>query len=155
MAEPDLTENVRKLETLIAQLREANVFLFDNDTWDRWGRPHASDQEIDERMARERVMIDQRARCLAELQALVAALRTTAPASVAAWADAHDELLAAFIAENEKTPNGHTLTAIDVAKQERVGWQAVKRGEQALVDSNHYFITIDREHYKRLFGIDP
>ncbi len=143
------------LERWLSQIRIANAFLLDQDTWERWGRTHASEHEIDERMARERQMIDQRDNATRELKALVATLRASSPDEITAWADAHDELLAGFIERYAKLDPSSAATAVEVAKQEREEWQAVKRGEKELVDENTFFITIDRDHYKRLFGIDP
>ena len=144
------------LETWLSQIRNATSFLLDQETWDRFGRSHAAEHEIDERMARERQMIDQRDTATRELEALVAKLRITAPDDIAAWSDAHDELLVGFIERNGKVdPNSATSTAVSVANQEREEWRAVKRGEKAFVTGNTFFITIDREHYKRLFGIEP
>jgi hypothetical protein len=152
MAVPD---QVRQLETQLAQLRLACAFLLDQDTWDRFGRAHASDQEISERMLREREMIERKAASIAALTALVPRLRETDPGAIAAWADAHDALLARFI-ETELTHGGPVASVgIGVAERERLAWQAVKRGEQPYVEGNTFFIKLDRELYRALFGMDP
>lgn len=156
MSVPDLSEHLRTLETWLAKLRLSGAFLLDQDMWDRWGRNHASDHEIVERTAREREMTELRAVAMRELEALVASLRATAPEAIAAWADAHDELLAGFIERTGPVePNSTASTAVFVATEERDGWQAVKRGEQPFVDGNTFYISIDRDHYRRLFGIEP
>lgn len=149
MTKSDLIFSVRQLEQLLGKLREANAFLLDQDSWDRWGRQHASDQEIDERMARERMMIDQRDDSIRELTALSAA---SSRETLAAWADAHDRLLERFIADYAtRDPSPHAV-AVGVATTEREQWQAVKRGELPFVDGNVFFIQFDRALYAELFG---
>lgn len=138
-----VSDQVRRLEAILAKLREANAFLLDQDMWDRWGRQHASDQEIDERATRERLLIDQRVAALRDLTALVGA---SSPETISQWAEAHDRLLAKFIESSADS------TALHVAREEREGWQAVKRGEQPFVEGNTFYVQLDRELYAELFG---
>lgn len=146
------SDHVRQLETHLAELRVAWAFLLDQDTWERFGRTHASEQEIDERMAREREMIALKDASIAALTALVPKLRDTDPQAILTWADAHEALLAKFIAgELVHQPIGSV--AVGVAEKERLEWQAVKRGEQLYVDGNAFFIKFDRELYRELFGM--
>lgn len=147
-----IPDHVRELENWLSKLRVSGAFLLDQDTWDRFGRAHASDEEIDERTARERQMTELRAVSIKALDQLVPVLRRDAPEAIVQWADAHDALLSRFIAST--TATGPDAVAIGVAKQERGAWQAVKRGEQNYVDGNSFFIQFDRELYRQLFGID-
>lgn len=145
-----IPDHVRQLEHWLSKLRVSGAFLLDQDTWDRFGRAHASDQEIEERTAREREMIELRAASIRALDELVPSLRQLAPEAIASWADAHDALLAKFIATTTST--GPDRVAIGVAERERLAWQAVKRGEQNYVDGNSFFIQFDRDLYRELFG---
>lgn len=147
---------VAELETLLAKIRHANASLLDIDMWDRWGRQHSSAQEIAEREAHGDRCAAERTALRERLTALVAKLRAEQPEAVAAWADAHDAFLAAFVEESTRPDSpSRDSTALFVAKQEREGWAAVKRGELAFVDENCFYITIDRNRYRALFGIDP
>jgi hypothetical protein len=114
--------------------------------WERWGKQHASEAEIAEREARDAEMRAVHTAAVAELTALVEAAR---PAAIAAWADAHDALLAAFLADTTDA------TAKHVAGTEREQWGAVKRGELAFVDENVFYVKLDRARYLELFGIEP
>jgi hypothetical protein len=149
MVSPNVQSHVAELETQLARIRQRNSSLLDIDMWDRWGRRHASDQEIAERAANEKQCTADRAEAIETLLALVARLRGDHPDAIAAWADAHQELLGAFIAEARDS------TAVYVATQEREGWAAVKRGDKPFVDENTFYVSIDRERYRALFGIDP
>lgn len=148
-----VSDQVRQLETHLAELRVAGAFLLDQDTWERFGRAHASDQEIAERTHRERHMIERRDASIAALDALVPTLRETDPQAIIAWAEAHLALLDHFIATTT-TQAAPDAVAVGVAKQERAGWDAVKRGEQPYVDGNSFFIRFDRELYRALFDLD-
>lgn len=146
-------DHVRALETLLARIRRAGGVLLNVDMWDRWGSANASDEE------KARVAADslaaQRERSEAEqaLAALVARLRVEAPDALVAWADAHDAFLAAFI---EGCPEGsHASTARFVAGKEREAWAEVRSGKRAWVEENVFYVTIDRDRYRALFGIDP
>lgn len=156
MTSPAHADHVRQLERLLAQLRADGAGLLEQDAWDRWGSHHASDAERAERAERERALVEHRATTQRELEALVAKLRETAPAAIAAWADAHDTLLADFLARTGAVdPDSSAATAVFVANQEREGWRAVARGERAFVDENTFFVSIDRALYQRLFELDP
>ncbi|MBA2538095.1 MAG: hypothetical protein H0V17_00545 [Deltaproteobacteria bacterium] len=150
MVVSDVAEQVRALETLLARIRVRNAGLLDFDMWDRWGRQHASDQEIAERSENAQLATADRATATRELEALVTKLRVEQPGAVAAWADAHVAFLAAFRAKAYDN-----LTEIFVADQEQQAWEQVKQGEKLFVEENGFYITIDRELYRSLFGIDP
>lgn len=149
-----VSEQVRQLETQLAQLRLAWAFLLDQDTWDRFGRAHASEHEIDERRLRERQMIELKDASIAALTTLVPKLRETDPRAIAVWADAHDALLAKFIETERAHGSPVAAVGVGIAEQERLAWQAVKRGEQPYVEGNTFFIKLDRELYRALFGME-
>jgi len=148
------TQRTRELEKLLAEIRHAGMVQLNYDTWDQHGREHATDEQ---RATMEAGFAEaQRAMTAAKaaLEALVASTRASAPAEVAAWADAHDAYLAAFVADCAARGESDG-TAASVATGERTGWAEVRAGTRAFVDENLFYVTENAERYRRLFGIDP
>lgn len=156
--DPTLQPDVKALETLLTRKRNAGSMLLDQDMWERWGAQHASDDERAARNASAAAADEEHRACVEALERAVAGLRTTNPAVVAAWADAHDELLRGFIARNEVEAKANSssmaATGVFVAGQEREGWSKVKRAELAFVDQNFFYISIDAADYARIFGFE-
>jgi hypothetical protein len=150
-----IQDHVRELETLLARKRRSGSVLLNIDMWDRWGSAQASDEERARYAAEADAALRERSAAVQGLDSLVARLRVEAPDAIVAWADAHDAFLAAFIEGCPDAPGSHASTARFVAAQERVAWAEVRRGERAWVDENVYFIAIDPDRYRALFGIDP
>jgi hypothetical protein len=152
MAAP--TERVRALETLLARIRNAGMVQLNYDMWDQRGAEHAS---AEQRAAMEADLAGatrEQVAATTELEALVAATRAEAPAEIAAWADAHDAYLAAFL-EDRVARGESDGTAASVATRERAEWAEVRAGARVFVDENLFYVTDDAERYGRLFGIDP
>lgn len=126
--------HVRALETLLARRRAAGGRLLDHDAWDRWGRAHASAEDVAARDADLAAASTEHAAASRELEALVAALRTEAPGAITAWADTHATYLARFA---ETTADA---TARHVAETERAAWAEVARGQRAFVDENVFYV---------------
>ncbi len=148
MAAPP-TDRVRELETLLAKIADAKNMQVNYDMWQSHGAEHASDDyraEMERDFAQS--SIDMRAARTA-LDTLVAATRTEAPGELAAWVDAHDAYLAAFLADGEADGTG-----ADVATKERAQWAEVRAGTRAYVDGNGFYVTSNDERYRALFGID-
>jgi len=148
--------DVRALETLLARKRHASEIILKMDMYDhRGGLP--ADGPTRARLAAEEAQANvERSTSLKDLTALVERLRRERPEAIARWADAHDDLLAAFLAARPGAARGSLAsTAASVANEERRAWAAVKRGEQAYVDENTYYVAVDRARYVALFGIDP
>lgn len=142
-------DDVRALETLLARLRRSAGVSLNADMWERWGAAHASDEEKARVAADAEAATRDRSEAARGLDALVARLRVEAPDAVAAWADAHDALLAAFLAGCADS------TGRFVAEKERAAWAEVRRGERAWVEENVFYVSIDPVRYRALFGIDP
>lgn len=142
-------DHVRALETLLARIRRSGGVLLNVDMWERWGAGHASDDERARVAADAEAAAQDRREAARGLDALVARLRVEAPDAVAAWADAHDALLAAFL-EGCADSTGRF-----VAEQERAAWAEVRRGERAWVEENVFYVSIDPARYRALLGIDP
>src|SRR5204863_4656654 len=96
---PPPTERMRSLETLLAKIRDAGNTSLNYDMWDRWGRQHATAEQVAEMEAAFDAAGRERTEATAALEALVTATRAEAPHEIAAWADAHDAYLAAFLAD--------------------------------------------------------
>lgn len=148
------TDRVRELETLLAKIRHAGMIQLNYDMWERWGSAHASPEQRATMNADFADALRGQTAAKTALGALVAATRAEAPAEIAAWADAHDAYLAAFlddcVARGE--PDG---TAASVATRERAEWAEVRAGARAFVDENLYYVTMNEQRYRRSFGIDP
>lgn len=130
--------------------------LLDFDMWDRWGSRHASDEEKASYAARADAARSERTSAAQELDELVARLRVEAPEAIVAWADAHDAFLAAFVERcAAAAPGSHASTGRFVAEQERAAWAEVRSGARAWVEENVYYVTIDPDRYRAVFGIDP
>jgi hypothetical protein len=136
---------VTELETLLARIRRAKSVML----WDRYGRSSADDPQIQRMEASGGAAAEDRDAAMRALDVLVARLRVEAPAELAAWVDAHDALLAAFLAG---TPED---TARMVATDERAAWAEVRAGTRNYVDENVAYVTPDPAQYRALFGIDP
>jgi hypothetical protein len=78
------------------------------------------------------------------LEARVAATRAEAPAELAAWADAHDAYVAAFLDDcaARGEPGGTTAS---VATRERAGWAEVRAGTRVFVDEDLYYVTMNAD----------
>lgn len=151
------SQRVQELEKLLKTIRDAGSVMLNIDMWDRWGSQHASEEEKAQYTADGAAALAARANARTELEALVARTRAEAPGEIEAWADLHDQFLAAFMADLAKQDkrDGRDDTAEFVAKCEREEWAKVRRGELAFVDENVFYISIDRARYRELFGIDP
>ena len=139
---------------MLAKIRHAGNVQLNYDMWDQHGAQHATpEQRADMEAALATATRDQRA-AKAALAALVTATRAEAPGELAAWADAHEAYLAAFL-EDCAARGEADGTAAFVAAGERAAWAEVRAGTRAFVDENVYYVTEDAERYRRLFGIDP
>jgi hypothetical protein len=148
---PTVSANVRALEALLGRLRVLGSELFDLDAFDRWGPKSGPQYE-------QFIVDDVRAQSAhkateAELGALVTRLRHDDPDAVVQWADAHDTLLRSFIATcTGAAENTRASTAAFVAKEELRAWAAVKSGAQPFVEENTYYVPVDPELHRALFG---
>lgn len=148
------TDRMRELEQLLAKIRNAGMIQLNYDMWDRWGSAHASPEQRATMDAEVAEASQQQSAAKTALLALVAATRAEAPAEIAAWVGAHDAYLAAFL--DDCIARGESdSTAASVATRERAGWGEVRAGTRAFVDENLYYVTMNAERYRRLFGIDP
>ena len=125
--------------------------LFSLDAFDRWGPKSGPEYE--------RLMVDdERAQSAhkateAELTALVTRLRQEDPDAVLRWADAHDTLLRSFIATCAGAAVRTTAsTAAFVAEGELKAWAAVRSGVQPFVRENTYYVQVDPDLRRTLFG---
>lgn len=84
----------------------------------------------------------------------MATTRAEAPAEIAAWADAHDAYLAAFLDECAAQGEADS-TAASVATRERAEWAETRAGTRTFVNEHLSYVTMNAERYGRLFGIDP
>jgi hypothetical protein len=148
---PAVSANVYALEALLGRLRVLGSELFSLDAFDRWGPKSGPEYE--------RFMVDdERAQAAhkaieAELTALVTRLRQEDPDAVLQWADAHDSLLRSFIATCAGAAENTTAsTAAFVANEELQAWAAVKSGAQPFVRENTYYVRVDPEPHRTLFG---
>jgi len=120
-----------------------------------YGAAHASESEAADRAVHAAAQSAIHAECVAALNTEVARLRAERPAVIEAWADAHDAVLADFIARKANaTGNSLDATGVSVADGERTKWAAVKRGELAFVDENGFYVHSDPGAYRAIFGFD-
>lgn len=140
---------IAALETLLRTIRRAGAIMLDMEMFDRYGRAMASPEEVRQRDTDAARAIEDHRLATAELSALVERTRREAPEVLAAWADAHAALLTAFLA------HATDATALHVARQELGQWAEVRAGTRGFVEENVYYIAIDRERYRALFGIEP
>jgi hypothetical protein len=146
-----VSANVRALETLLGRLRELGSELFNLDAFDRWGPK--SGPEYEQFMVNDARAQSAHKATEAELGALVTRLRHEDPDAVVHWADAHDTLLRSFIATCAgAAENTRTSTAAFVAEEELQAWAAVKSGAQHFVRENTYYVQVDPELHRALFG---
>jgi hypothetical protein len=148
---PTVSANVRALEALLGRLRVLLSELSSLDAFDRWGPKSGPEYE--------RFMVDdERAQAAhkateAELTALVTRLRQEDPDAVLRWADAHDTLLRSFIATCAGAAvNTTASTAAFVAEEELQAWAAVRSGVQPFVRENTYYVQVDPDLRRTLFG---
>jgi hypothetical protein len=144
---------VVQLQTLLGRITNANACLGSFDGWDRWGRSSSDEAQTkameDEAAAAQRDL----AAATAELEALVAKLRTEAPQEIAAWADAHDALLAAYLA-SEDAHGPYAESAAQAASQARAEWAEVKAGTRTYSEQGVYAETRDKARYRELLGVE-
>jgi hypothetical protein len=145
---------VRALEQLLARIRIAGNIQLNYDMWDSHGREHASAEQRATMEADLANASQERSAAKTALEALVATTRAEASADIAAWVDAHDAYLAAFLDDCAALGESGG-TAASVAMRERAEWAEVRAGTRELVDEDLYYVTLNAERYRRLFGIDP
>lgn len=133
-------------------MRQAASALLGADMWSQWGSRDATDEEWREHEAAVAGFRADHAAAAEGLAALVTALRASSPESVEAWAEAHRQLLDAFIAECGD--DEAQATAVFVAREEWDGWGRVRDGEIPYVDENSFYVAVDRDQYRAVFGID-
>lgn len=148
------TARVRALEQQLAKIRNAGNVLLDYDQWDRHGRQHASDEACAAMEGALAAATRDHGEASAALAALVLTTRAEAPADLAAWAAAHEAYLTAFLDACVARGEGDG-TAAFVARDERAAWVEVRAGTRAVVDENAYYVTLEADLYRQLFGIDP
>lgn len=148
------TDRMRKLETLLAKIREAGNTQLGYDMWDQHGREHASAEQCATMVSDFNEATRAMSAAKASLAALVAATRDDAPAELVAWADAHDAYLAAFLDDCASRGDSES-TAAFVAIRERGAWAEVRAGTRGFVDEDLFYVTTNVDRYRRLFGIDP
>lgn len=146
------TDLQRQLETLLARIRNAGSIQLNYDMWDRHGAAHASAEERATMGSGFAEANRDQAQAKTALTALVATMRDSAPSELASWVQAHDAYLAGFLEDSSNAPD---RTAVFVATNERKEWAEVLAGTRAFVDENAFYVTLNRERYRRLFGIDP
>jgi len=135
---PSASANLRALETLLGRLRVLLSELLTLDGFDRWGPKSGPEYE-------QFVVDDARAQSAhkateAELAALVMRLRFEDPEAVVRWADAR------------ATEATNASTAAFVAEEEMRAWAAVRTGAQPFVRENTYYVHVDAELHRALFG---
>ncbi len=148
---PTVSANVQALEALLGRLRVLGSELFSLDAFDRWGPKSGPEYE--------RFMVDdERAQAAhkateAELTALVTRLRQEDPDAVLRWADAHVTLLRSFITTCAgAVANTRASAAALVAEEELQAWAAVRSGAQPFVRENTYYVEVDPDLHRTLFG---
>lgn len=145
---------VRELETLLATIRSAINILLNIDMWEQHGSSSASDDQRAQMAADGAAATRQQAEAKATLAALVATTRVEAPAEIDAWVQAHDDYLAAFLADLAAKGESDSTAAM-VASDERRAWAEVKAGTRPFVDENGFYVTSNADRYRQLFGIEP
>lgn len=148
------TERMRELETLFAKIRNAGMMQLNYDMWDQHGSEHATPNQRAAMAADLEAATREQIAAKAALEALVARTRAEAPAEIAAWVDAHDAYLAAFLADCAARGEVDG-TGAHVASQQRAAWAEVRRGTRVFADPELYYVTTNAERYRQLFGIDP
>jgi len=139
---------------LLARIRNAGRVLLNADAWDRWGRNGSSEEEAARVDAEATEASRNKNEATQRLIALVAETRQAASRELDAWVAAHDAYLAAFL--DECATRGEAKgTAAFVANEERTAWAEVKAGSKPFVDENFYYVTMNVDRYRALFGIDP
>jgi len=101
---PPPSERVRELETLLAKIQNAGMMQLNYDMWDQHGAEHATPEERARMDAALANATREQIAAKTALEALVAQTRGEAPAELAAWADAHDAYLAAFLEDCATLP---------------------------------------------------
>jgi hypothetical protein len=126
---PTVSTNVRALEQLLGRLRVLGSELFNLDCFDRWGPKSGPEYE----------------------QFLVDGAR--AQAAHKSTETELDALLRSFIATCARAAeNTKASTAAFVADEELRAWAAVKSGAQPFVRENPYYVQVDPELHRALFG---
>jgi hypothetical protein len=137
-----------ELEAQAKQIRDAANISLNADMFDRWGpKDDTAQREAIEREAAD--AYSRRSAAIEQLERRVPLLRTSEPEAVEAWADAHLELLAEFLA---RTPPDSTEQF--VAARERDQWVEVRTGACSRFDQNVYYVRYDRSLYAAIFGFD-
>ena len=127
-------------------MREASSILLSADAFERWG-PKDDVEQAKAIFADADAASVRRSEAAAAIEALVQALRASEPEAVAAWADAHVELLDEYLGRIDAD-----TTEAFVANEEREKWARVKAGAIARFDQNGYYVRYSRELYAELFG---
>src|SRR5579859_5251817 len=144
-----LRPHVRALESLKARMRTLGRRSLDFEMWDRYGRASASEADRARMEADGARDMEQRRATERELESLVTKLRVEAPDAIVAWADAHLDLLAAFIdrCAKAKDDDRDAATGRMVAEEERAQWADVRRGTRSFAHENVVHVHVDAERY--------
>ena len=148
-----VSARVIELESLRLRITNASGCLSSFEGWDRWGRS-SSDAEQTKAMEDEATAARQDlTAATAEIEALVATLRAEAPHELAAWADAHDALLAGYLASDDAR-GPYAESAAKSAQHARAEWAEVKAGTRTFSEQGSYAETRDKARYRELLGVD-
>ncbi len=142
-----LTESAIALERLLRKRHALGNTLLNVDMFERWGPKEGP--EFDVMVADGIAARRDHAVVTAELTALAA----ESPETLRAWADAHVQLLEQFVATHSSDASQDT--AVFVAREEIAGWRDVAAGSRAYVDENVFYVRVDADLHRALFGEIP
>lgn len=148
-----LLDDVCTLERLLARRRRLGSQLLSLDAYDRWGA--RSTEEKAQAAEETRELQAARAQVTAELEAMVEQLRGRRPEAIREWALAHIELLEHFVASLGAEAEDKLSTERFVAERERDEWGEVRDGALPYVEENVFYVHLDPERYRQLFGFEP
>ena len=144
-------ERVLELERWLKRIRHAFAGLNDFDLWERWGASSASPEHAAKMQAQYTECRREEDTAKAALDALIVQTRADNLAALEAWAARHDALWAAHIAACEARDEGYATAD---AKRTRERWAELSAGTRNFFDDSARWPS-DRDHYRRLFGMDP
>ena len=145
---------VTELETLRLRILNAGACLASFDGWDRWGRSSSDAAQVQQMETEATAAQVDRTAATAALDALVGRLRAEAPHELVAWADAHDALLAGYLA-SEDAHGPYSESAAQGATAARAEWAEVKAGTRTYSEQGAYAELRDKARFRELLGVDP
>lgn len=148
------TERRRELEKLRIQIHHAEMIAANVSMWQDRAGSYSPPEEHAAMEAELAKATRQRAAAKTEFDALFARTREETPAEIEAWALAHEAILCLFLNDCAERGESDSMSTWSAARDVEA-WGALRAGAATWVSERLSSISLGRDRFRSLFGIDP